>query len=160
MTSPDFDAVYAEHYPMVRQLCLGYVNGDGAAADDLAQDCFVRVWRGLPKYRGEASAKTWVYRIAVNTCLQDVRRRSRRPRVTAVPEEAHLTTTEPDRDPRLDRLFAAIATLNQLDRLIYLLTLEGVPNAEIAEVTGLSAGALRVRLHRANHKLRKRLTDA
>ena len=151
--APDFDVLYARHYGMVRQLCLGYVAGDAHAADDLAQETFVNVWRGLGGYAGAASAKTWIYRIAVNTCLRELRRRARRP--TTTPTDAEPVAAPSAVDPRLARLYAALAQLPDVDRLIYVLTLEGQTRAEIAAITGLSPEALRVRIHRANARLRQ-----
>ena len=153
--TPDFDALYAAHYGMVRQLCLGYVAGDAHAADDLTQETFVNVWRGLRSYAGAASAKTWIYRVAVNTCLRELRRRSRRTPTTTTPAAAEPAAPQPSGDPRLERLYAALARLADVDRLIYVLTLEGQTRAEIAAITGLSAEALRVRIHRANARLRQ-----
>ncbi len=101
-----FERLYGEFRPMVVQLCLGYVKGDAAAAEDIAQEVFVQVWRHLERFRGEASAKTWIYRITVNACLQELRTRSRRPRADA-------TAPLPDGP-----------TLPELSRLVYLLLLE------------------------------------
>ena len=154
-TSPDFDRLYAEHYGMVRQLCLGYVSGDTHAADDLAQETFVNVWRGLRRYAGAASAKTWIYRVAVNTCLRELRRASRRPTTATVAAATEPATPQPSVDPRLEHLYAALAQLRDVDRLIYLLLLEGQTRAEVATITGLSPEALRVRIHRANARLRQ-----
>ena len=153
-----FEQLYVEFRPMVVQLCLGYVKGDAAAAEDIAQEVFVQVWRHLARFRGEASAKTWIYRITVNACLQELRTRRRRPQsdpVTPPPERPAPAT--PPEDPRLRRLYRAIGTLPELDRLVYMLMLDGQDYAQIADITGLTAGALRVRVHRAHQKLRNLL---
>jgi len=144
------------------------MKGDAMAAEDLAQEVFVQVWRGLDRFRGEASAKTWIYRITVNTCLQELRTRSRRPQISeglsAISSASTSTSSvqanqTSDEDPRLHRLYQAIGTLSKIDRLVYMLMLEGQDYSEIAQVTGLTSGALRVRVHRAHEKLRKLLSD-
>lgn len=166
MTAPDearFAALYDAHVGTVRQLCLGFCRGRPDVADDLSQEVFVQVWRHLGRFRGEASAKTWITRIAVNTCLRYGRSRARRADEAAeLPPELPGGATADDHadDPRFEALYRAIGTLPEVDRLIYMLTLDGQTNAQIANVTGLSAGALRVRLHRANRKLRELLRHA
>ena len=159
----DFDALYAEYSGMVRQLCLGYMQGRQSEADDISQEVFAQVWRHLGRFRQEASAKTWLYRITVNACLTYSRQRSRR-REERLPSPEQLADTTPgqsiDDETPLTKLYAAIGTLPEVDRLIYMLTLEGQTNAQIANVTGLSPGALRVRIHRSKLVLRKKLTNA
>lgn len=132
------------------------MKGDTVAAEDLAQEVFVQVWRNLDRFRGEASAKTWIYRITVNVCLQEIRTRKRRPQITEEPSDFASAKT-PEADPRLQQLYQAIGTLPKVDRLVYMLMLEGQEYEDIAKVTGLSKGALRVRVHRAHEKLRKLL---
>ncbi len=150
-----FEELYVEFRPMVLQLCRGYVKGDAAAAEDLAQEVFVQVWRALPRFRGEASAKTWIYRITVNACLQEIRTRSRRPQTVPDAEPPEVSSDSlPSEHPRLQSLYRAIGTLPELDRLVYMLLLDGEDYATIAEVTGVTLGALRVRVHRVHSKLK------
>ena len=156
-----FEQLYAEYAGMVRQLCLGYSQGHAAAADDISQEVFVQVWRYLDEFRQEASAKTWLYRITVNACLAYSHTlKRRREEALSAPEQLPAQPDSSTINPQLDRLYTAIGTLPEIDRLIYMLTLEGQTNAQIAEVTGLSAGALRVRIHRSRQALRKLLTHA
>ena len=155
-----FTQLFEAHRPAVIKLCRGYMKGDAMAAEDLAQEVFVQVWRSLDRFRGEASAKTWIYRITVNTCLQELRTRSRRPQISeGLSAISSASAKTPDEDPRLHRLYQAIGTLSKIDRLVYMLMLEGQDYSEIAQVTGLTPGALRVRVHRAHEKLRKLLSD-
>ena len=159
-----FEQLYAEYAGMVHQLCLGFVRGRTQEADDLSQEVFVQVWRHLGEFRQEASAKTWLYRITVNACLQYTRKlERRRERELTTPDEVADGPTDHATDTvgsQLERLYAAIGTLPEIDRLIYMLTLEGQTNAQIADVTGLTPGALRVRIHRSRQTLRKKLTHA
>ena len=156
-----FEQLYADYAGMVRQLCLGYSKGHAAAADDISQEVFVQVWRYLDEFRQEASAKTWLYRITVNACLAYSHTlKRRREEALSAREQLPAQQDSSTINPQLDRLYAAIGTLPEIDRLIYMLTLEGQTNAQIAEVTGLSAGALRVRIHRSRQALRKLLTHA
>lgn len=147
--------LYATYGSMVQQVCLGYAGGRVALADDLRQEVFLRVWRGLRGFRGEASAKTWLYRITVNTCLEEVRRQARRAEVE-LPDG--LVSGGGGPETAYERLYAAIGELPRLDRLLLMLQLDGQTNAQIATVTGLTANNVRVRTHRARGRLKALLT--
>lgn len=151
-----FGQLYAEYGTMVQQLCLGYAGGRAALAEDLCQEVFLNAWRGLDGFRGGASAKTWLYRITVNTCLEEVRRRERR-HETELPDalSGEAGAAETDDDVTHARLYAAIGQLPKLDRLLLMLQLDGQTNAQIATVTGLTANHIRVRTHRSRARLRE-----
>ena len=151
----EFEALYTAHVGMVRQLCLGFCQGREDIAADLCQDIFVNIWRKLDQFRGEASAKTWIYRITVNTCLQYQRSPAQRADASEELPEQLSDFTKSSPDARREALYRAIGYLPEIDRLIYMLTLEGQSSEQIAACTGLSTGGLRVRLHRSRNKLRQ-----
>ncbi|MCG7859272.1 RNA polymerase sigma factor, partial [Flavihumibacter sediminis] len=64
----EFTDLYEQYAPGILKLCMGYT-GDRTQAEDLLQEVFLSVWNNMHKFRQEASWKTWIYRIAVNTCL-------------------------------------------------------------------------------------------
>ncbi|MBO9659318.1 MAG: sigma-70 family RNA polymerase sigma factor, partial [Chitinophagaceae bacterium] len=90
--STQFDSLYGEYYEMVFQLCTGFLKGDREMAADLTQDVFINTWNAFASYRGEASYKTWIYRITVNTCLQYLRKQKNRKNVG----EDHLEDLQDD----------------------------------------------------------------
>ncbi len=116
---------------------------------DLLQEISVALWKGLPSFDGRARLSTWVYRVAINTALQFVRRRS-------------LPTTGFDVEPigALDAgdptalLESFLQNLDPVNRAVLLLDLEGLHRDEIGEVLGLSGGAVATRITR----LRDRFT--
>ena len=61
-----FQLYYKDYQSMVFSLCKGFVKGDNYEARDLVQEVFIRVWNALPDFKGNASPKTWIYRISVN----------------------------------------------------------------------------------------------
>jgi RNA polymerase sigma-70 factor, ECF subfamily len=134
---------------------------DRSRAEDLAQDVFLRIHRGLPYFRGEARLSTWIYRIVANVCLQtsahappvslDDRRASHQARASA-----------PDRqfgDLELkDRLEKAIARLPPNARLLVAAHyLEGVRYEDLAEALQLPLGTVKTQLYRAKQQLRRML---
>jgi RNA polymerase sigma-70 factor, ECF subfamily len=72
----DFRTILAQHQDRVFRLARGIL-GDAAQAEDAAQETFIKVWRGLPKFRGESSVSTWIFSIARNTCLNALKARKR-----------------------------------------------------------------------------------
>jgi RNA polymerase sigma-70 factor (ECF subfamily) len=126
-------------------LCGAYT-ASAADREDLCQDIFLAVWRALPGFRGDASVRTWLYRIAHNVALtwqaRDRRRQSR---------ETHLDVDVPSAD-RIDlrrlALSRAIAQLSPVDRTLTVLWLEGLSATEIEAVTGVKSATVAVRLSR------------
>jgi RNA polymerase sigma-70 factor (ECF subfamily) len=141
---------------------------DPDEADEVAQEVFVRAWRGLPRFEGRAKLSTWLYRIAFNEAQRAL---SRRPRPGADPAAdgedpgAALAADElhgPDARA-LDREFEEVLdrALAQLPRewraAVVLRDLEGLSTAQAAEMTGLRQAAFKSRLHRGRMRLRELL---
>jgi RNA polymerase sigma-70 factor (ECF subfamily) len=144
----------AEAYgPALERLARGYER-DAYLRRDLLQDIHVALWRSLADFDGLCSLRTWIYRVAHNTATSHVLRRRRATKgLAGLDEIAELSG--PD-DPEaaagtrqaLDRLLALIHELKPPDRQVALLYLEDLDAAAIGEVTGLSPGAVAVRIHR------------
>jgi RNA polymerase sigma-70 factor (ECF subfamily) len=136
---------------------------DRSRAEDLAQEVFLRVHRGLPFFRGEARLSTWIYRIVANVCVQD--QQGRRPATESFDERApgaEAATARSDRqfsDFELrDRLEKAIARLPPNYRLLVAAHyLRGVQYEDLAEAMQLPLGTLKTQLHRAKRQLRRLL---
>ncbi|MEM9984346.1 MAG: sigma-70 family RNA polymerase sigma factor, partial [Bacteroidota bacterium] len=156
-TRPSFEAIYRDHYRMVAQLCLGFARGVPELAQDLTQEVFINVWKGLSTFRGQASLRTWIYRVAVNTCLRQTRQVAAQTVSLDQVADALSSPPPPEAMPQ-QPLYRAIGQLPEADRLIIMMVLEEQPYEEIAAVMGLSSGTLRVRIHRIKQKLKKWLT--
>ncbi len=151
-----FEDLYGQYYPKVYRLCMGYTN-DEELAKDMVQDIFIAVWKHLPGFRNEASVGTWVYRIATNHCLRAVEKEQRNA-VIGLPEqlpEAPAANIE----EQLQLLYQCIAMLKETDRIIIALVLEGLPQAEIAAIAGLSEGNIRVKVHRIKEQLTQKIKE-
>ncbi len=146
----NFEEIYRDYSPKVFRLCLGYTN-DEAAAKDLLQDIFLIVWQQLAKFRGEASVGTWIFRIASNFCLRQMQKENRIKRAPMPAEFPEIN--HPDNQEHLRFLYECIAALPETDRIVISLELEDLPQAEIAQITGLSPANVRVRIHRIKEKL-------
>jgi RNA polymerase sigma-70 factor (ECF subfamily) len=166
-----FDALITRHKDVVYAVAYRFAR-DPDLALDLAQDVFIRAYRGIRSFRGRSSFSTWLYRIAMNTCIDYTRKRSRSVASLAVPEEvADFAETVPgERGPFLDPSENALAGElgDQIERAIdalppyhksvfVLYEIEGLSYKEIAEVVGCSIGTVMSRLHYARKKLRTML---
>lgn len=151
--TPSFDELHARYAPRILKLCLGYT-GDYAQAQDLTQETFIRVWQQLPTFRGQAQVSTWLYRIAVNTCLNHLRQARSRVVEPLLPHYGEQLTDPPDPTyEAMQQLYQCISQLAQTDRLIISLVLDEQPYAEIAQIVGVSEGNLRVKIHRIKQQL-------
>lgn len=151
-----FEEIYNINYPLVLRLCLGYTNGDDFLAKDLAQEVFIKVWENLRFFRNDSSISTWIYRITVNCCLLELRKKK------TVPIANHLSHLEDietnftdDKEWQLSQMHRCISTLKAENKSIILLELEGLPQKEIADIMGLSHETIRVRIHRIKNELIK-----
>jgi RNA polymerase sigma-70 factor (ECF subfamily) len=161
-----FQELVDRHKDLVFALIARTVQ-DRGRAEDLAQEVFLRVHRGLPYFRGEAQLSTWIYRIVANVCVQDHGRAQRTVSLDQVEGDrtvsrAHVTPASPDRqfgDLELrDRLEKAIARLPAHYRLVIAAHyLEGLQYADLAEALNLPLGTVKTQLHRAKQQLRRLL---
>ena len=139
---------------------------DAGAAEDVAQETFVRAWRGLGRFRGESSFKTWLYRIATNVARTHLDRHGRQARIAdrSLDDEAEplqagdVPSPAPDAETSLVRREAIDRALSELpDELRLALVLrdvEGLDYKEIAGVTGAPIGTVESRIFRARRRLR------
>jgi RNA polymerase sigma-70 factor (ECF subfamily) len=134
---------------------MGFVRGDQHIARDLSQEVFINVWNGLISFRADASYKTWIYRITVNTCLQYIRKGKNRKNLP-LPTDEHKAKDENDlQDHEFKELYTAIGKLAEIDRLIIMMVLDELDYDEISKVVGISAVNLRVKIHRIKQRLKK-----
>lgn len=143
--------------------------GDRAAAEDVAQEAFVRLWRQAGRWRAEARIATWLYRVAYNLCLDQLRRRGR-DGAAALEDTAEVVAAIPDPAPGPGAALDERETAALLDREIQalperqraaltLVHFRGLPGPEAASMLGISLDALESLLARARRRLRSRLAD-
>ncbi|MDP2189244.1 MAG: RNA polymerase sigma factor [Sphingobacteriaceae bacterium] len=149
MTS--FQQLYETFWPRIYRLCLAYV-GEREWARDVCQECFEIAWRQRDQFREEAQMSSWMFRIAVNLCLRQLKRAQKQAGWEAEHHERQQVQGERQVDLEL-QLFKAINQLPEIDRLLISLQLEQVPQQQIAEMLDLSHANVRVRIHRIKEQL-------
>jgi len=123
-----FEIIYEEYWQKIYRLCLAYVN-DSERAQDLAQETFITVWEKLDTFRNESSIGTWIYRIASNNCLRDIKTEKRIPKTELNFEMKE--EVEESIEPQIKLLYRFISELPELDRIIISLELEEMKQATI-----------------------------
>ncbi|MCU0975196.1 MAG: sigma-70 family RNA polymerase sigma factor [Steroidobacteraceae bacterium] len=157
-----FEQVLADHGPALARLAAAYERRP-ALREELLQDIAVALWQALPSFRGDASMKTFVLRVATNRAMTHLARRP--PPTAGLDEAVDLPADGPSPEVAADvasrnaRLMRAVEDLPLPMKQVMSLALEGLPPSDIAAVLGLSESNVGVRLHRAKAKLRAALVN-
>ncbi len=146
-----------DHGGVIYRVIRSFERGP-ADRDDLGQEIAFALWESIPRFRGDSSAATWVYRVSLYTAMA-WSKRERRHRDRAQPLLQSPTapgTEEESEDPQLTWLYEQIGGLEELDRSLLLLVLEGLSYAEMATVLGITEENVGVKLHRIKKNLEQR----
>lgn len=163
-TNRQVESLVTMYYPYVLHLAVSILN-DVYEAEDAAQETFVAANRALPAYRGDASLKTWLTAIAVNTCKGRLRHRKVRQTLQSTLEMLHLMQSK-NPDPEQvtiqveddQRIWDAVDMLDEGHRLVVILRyVHELTVPEISTVTGINEGTVYSRLHYARRKLQNLL---
>ena len=169
-----YDQLVHQFLERIYGLCY-HMTSHHEDAHDLAQDTFVKAWQALKSFKGDSSFYTWIYRIAVNTCLNHLKlRRNRTPHLSlndldVQPEnDPDLVALVSDKTPRREanlaelqrRLNEAILKLSEDHRSVVTLhDIQGLPHDQIAKILGVNPGTVRSRLFYAHQQLQGWLAD-
>lgn len=154
-------ATYADAYTLAYRL-----TGNEEDARDVVQDAYLRAYKGLKKFRGDASFSTWMYRITANCASSHLVKRNRHRHEDLDDEKQGIVDERPEIDPELRadaaaerlRLHEALQALPpDMRAVVVLRDVYDLPHEAIAAELGITEGAAKVRLHRARRKLRERL---
>lgn len=154
----EFEQLIKANSGRLQRLCRAYSDSPDSAAD-LQQEILLQLWRAWPGFAGRSSAATWLYRVALNTAISQLRRR---PPATVDDHPDEQPSQEPgpqavnEQQQAFEALAQALKAFNEVDRALMLLYLEQYSYQEIADVLGLSTNAVGVKVNR----LKKRLAMA
>ena len=145
------------HKSTIYTVCYMFSNDEDEVAD-LFQETLIRIWRGLPSFNGESDIKTWIYRIALNTCISIDKKKKRRAE-TELSMDINLFTDSDRETEQINILHKRISRLLPLDRAIVLLWLEDISYEEIGAIVGISSKNVSVRLVRIREQLKAMPND-
>ena len=149
-----FEPLVRQHKRTIYTVCYMF-SRNKAEIDDLFQEILIRLWNGFDNYEGRSTAQTWIYRVALNTAINQDKKERRR--IETVPLTVDIDPYEAD-DPRTQQireLYDRISRLDLIDRSLILLWLEGISYDEIGAIIGITPNNVGVRLARIKEKLVK-----
>ena len=153
----EFTKMVNEHKRTIYTVCFMF-SKDQDEVNDLFQEILIRLWNGFDTFRGESDVKTWIWRVSLNTCLNQEKKKSR------LGERVELSVDinpyeDTDRDAlQIRQLYDRINRLGLIDRSIILLWLENMSYDEIGAIVGISAKNVSVKLVRIREQL-KQMSD-
>ncbi len=156
-----FDRLVQRYQREIYRLCYRYLNNHEDASD-LAQEAFLRAWKAIGRFRGQSSFSTWLYRIAVNACLNH--RALRRPPMRELPESladpAPGAQVHVELDDEARRVRQAVSRLPQKQRAALILKVyRELTHEEVAEILGTSVGTAKSNLFHALGNMRRLLAE-
>ncbi|MDR0507793.1 MAG: sigma-70 family RNA polymerase sigma factor [Dysgonamonadaceae bacterium] len=149
----DFIMMIKENERIIYKACSFYIS-EFSPMEDLYQETILNLWRAYPKFRNESSYSTWIYRIALNTCISELRKTSKYRRHVQLSFSDEIAFEPDSFADDLKTLYRLIYSLEKLERAIILLWLEEKSYQEIADITGLSLSNVATKLKRIKEKLK------
>lgn len=149
----DFARIVKEHRSTIYMVCYMFSKDEDEVAD-LFQDILVNLWKGFPKFRGDSSPKTWIYRVSLNTCISADRKKKRKGESVPLDMNINLYDDTAEDMKQVRMLQDRISRLGPFDRAIVLLWLENLSYDEIGDIVGITAKNVSVRLFRIKEQLR------
>ncbi|MBQ7156349.1 MAG: sigma-70 family RNA polymerase sigma factor [Bacteroidaceae bacterium] len=138
---------------VIYKICFMYASDDETVSD-LFQEVTLNLWKAYPTFRGESKPMTWIYRIAVNTCVSWLRTTSKHPQTVSLTlSMTELFADEQERE-NLRELYTLINRLGKLERALIMLWLDEKSYEEISEILDISVTNVGVRINRIKAKLK------
>ena len=152
-----FAQTVKEHKSTIYTVCYMF-SQDADEVNDLFQEVLVNLWKGFDSFEHRSDIKTWIYRVALNTCIS-LDRKKRRAATVKVTMDINLFKDNDEDTRQVDMLHKRISKLQPFDRAIVLLWLENLPYEEIGQLVGISTKNVSVRLFRIREQLKNMSND-
>jgi RNA polymerase sigma-70 factor (ECF subfamily) len=150
-----FISVLETNLGIILKISKAYTN-TAQDREDLVNDIAYEMWKAFPNFEGKSKVSTWIYRIALNTAMNDHKKNRRQK--DFLKDAIGFYTNEPpndiDSNPQVEMLYDWIAGLNEFSKAIILLYLDGYKHIEIAEITGISKTNVGTRISRIKEQLK------
>lgn len=145
------------------RICSYYSSGN-TNTDDLYQEVLINIWKSIDKFRGESAISTWIYRVAVNTCLTHSAKTGKyySLMINATPEIVNLLADDEHHDEiqkeqKYEALTNELNLLSIIDKALISLVVEGLSTKEISDIIGITEPNVRTKICRIKNELRKKL---
>lgn len=150
----EYLAMIHRYSGIITKICYYYAT-DADDFNDLRQDVLANIWQSRNSFRHEASESTWIYRLSLNTCITNFRKRKRNPSTVPIELIAEPEAEKSDALARHNELHALISRLNLREKSLILMWLDEMSYERISAITGMPRNTVAVQLHRAKEKLKK-----
>lgn len=152
----EFAQIVKENKSTIYTVCYMF-SKDTDEVNDLFQEVLVNLWKGMSSFKGRSDIRTWIYRIALNTCIS----MDRKKKIATIPlsMDANLFQNQDEDTKQVKLLHNRINKLQPFDKAIVLLWLENISYDEIGEIVGISTKNVASRLFRIKEKLRTMSND-
>ena len=151
----EFIEIIKQNERIIYKICYIYTTTELSIAD-LYQDVVCNLWAGFPKFRQECSVSTWIYRVAMNTCITETRKDIRRPKSSVpIANLAESLLSHEGFSDEIREMYRLINRLRTVEKMVVLLYLEDKSYKEIAEITGLTVCNVATKLKRSREKLKQ-----
>ncbi len=149
----EFNELIKEHKKTIYTVCYFY-SKDADEVNDFFQEILINLWRGYEDFRGDSNIRTWIYRVSLNTCTDQIRKK--RHRVSTIPLSVNIDLYNDDsaNNRQIQQLHERISKLNVFDKAIILLWLENMSYNEIADIMGITVANVTIRLFRIKEQLK------
>ena len=150
-----FVEMVTNHQKTIYKVCYMYATDD-YTLDELYQETIINLWKGYAHFREESKVSTWIYRIAMNTCISYFRKSASRPQTIPISFDLEKTmSSDKIENYYLQELYRMISKLGKMERALILLWLDERSYQEIAQILGISLSNVGVQLNRVKEKLKK-----
>ena len=152
-----FSQTVTEHKSTIYTVCYMF-SQNADEVNDLFQEVLVNLWKGFENFEHRSDIRTWIYRVALNTCIS-IDRKKRRSAEVRLTMDINLFEDRDEDTRQVDMLHKRISKLQPFDRAIVLLWLENLSYDEIGQIVGISAKNVSVRLFRIREQLKQMSND-
>lgn len=149
-----FTQLVREHKSTIYTVCYMFSH-DEDEVNDLFQETLINMWKGIDGFREESKMSTWIYRVALNTCLLQERKKKREVPKVPLTMDVNLFEDDDTNSRQVRQLHERIGKLGLVDRALVMMWLEGMSYDEIGAVMGISAQNVGVKLYRIKEQLKK-----
>lgn len=148
-----FTKMVKEYRKTIYTICY-FFSKDTEEVNDLFQEILINLWKGFPKFRGESDIRTWIWRVSLNTCSNQKRKKDSRVQTVPLSMDIDLYNDDDQHSRQIQMLYDRINRLDVFDKAIILLWLENMTYQDIASVIGISTAAVTTRLFRIKELLK------
>ena len=152
ITEQEFSQLVRQNKSTIYTVCYMFSKDQDEVAD-LFQEVLIKLWGGIASFESKSDVKTWIYRVALNTCISIDRKKKRRAKAE-LSMDVNFFTDKDSASEQVNILHRRISQLQPLDRAIVLLWLEDISYEEIGAIVGISAKNVSVRLFRIRQQLK------